>query len=190
MEIFGIGLPELLVIAVVALIVMGPDRLPEAARTIGKAVYDFRRAIEPARTAWYDVQREITTGLDLQGQLQGTVASSSDGAASTPNPKAAQPAGNPWAVHPLAEGLSEEERERFFRTGEIPVWKRKELEDLEKASRNGHNGVANGGDLPALVYPMPHSEMAYQPAPPFADALEELDYPEPGNVIKEEETEA
>jgi sec-independent protein translocase protein TatA len=40
---FGIGMPELMVILVVALVVLGPKRLPEVARTIGKAVSEFRR---------------------------------------------------------------------------------------------------------------------------------------------------
>lgn len=40
---FGIGMPELGVILVVALIVLGPKRLPEAARAIGRAVAEFRR---------------------------------------------------------------------------------------------------------------------------------------------------
>jgi Tat protein translocase TatB subunit len=40
---FGIGLPELVVILVVALVVLGPKRLPEVARTLGKAVAEFRR---------------------------------------------------------------------------------------------------------------------------------------------------
>ena len=40
---FGIGMPELVVIMVVALIVLGPKRLPEVARQIGKAVAEFRR---------------------------------------------------------------------------------------------------------------------------------------------------
>jgi Tat protein translocase TatB subunit len=40
---FGIGMSELGVILVVALIVLGPKRLPEAARAIGKAVGEFRR---------------------------------------------------------------------------------------------------------------------------------------------------
>lgn len=41
---FGIGLPELLVIMVVALIVLGPKRIPELARTLGKGLAEFRRA--------------------------------------------------------------------------------------------------------------------------------------------------
>ena len=36
-------MPELLVILVVALVVLGPKRLPEVARTLGKAMAEFRR---------------------------------------------------------------------------------------------------------------------------------------------------
>ena len=40
----NIGMPELLVILTVALIVLGPNRLPEIARMLGKAMAEFRRA--------------------------------------------------------------------------------------------------------------------------------------------------
>jgi TatA/E family protein of Tat protein translocase len=39
----NVGLPELLVVLVVALIVLGPTRLPEAARHVGKAMAELRR---------------------------------------------------------------------------------------------------------------------------------------------------
>jgi Tat protein translocase TatB subunit len=41
---FGIGIQELVVILIVALIVLGPDKLPEVARTIGKALGELRKA--------------------------------------------------------------------------------------------------------------------------------------------------
>jgi sec-independent protein translocase protein TatB len=40
----NIGMPELLVILAVGLIVLGPKRLPEIARALGKAMGEFRRA--------------------------------------------------------------------------------------------------------------------------------------------------
>ena len=39
----SIGLPEILVVLVVALVVLGPKRLPDAARQMGKAMAEFRR---------------------------------------------------------------------------------------------------------------------------------------------------
>ena len=41
---FGIGAPELMVILVVALLVLGPKRLPELARGLGRTLGEFRRA--------------------------------------------------------------------------------------------------------------------------------------------------
>jgi Tat protein translocase TatB subunit len=55
---FGIGLPELLVILVVALLVLGPKRLPEVARTLGKGLAEFRRA-----TA--DITDELRSAQDM-----------------------------------------------------------------------------------------------------------------------------
>ncbi len=41
----GIGFPELLVILVIALIVLGPKRLPEAGRALGKGMREFKDSI-------------------------------------------------------------------------------------------------------------------------------------------------
>lgn len=47
---FGIGLPELMVIAIVAVIVFGPDRLPELARQAGRMVRQLRNLAQTAQT--------------------------------------------------------------------------------------------------------------------------------------------
>jgi TatA/E family protein of Tat protein translocase len=54
---FGLGIWEIAVIAVVALLVLGPEKLPDAARSIGKALRDFRRAGD-------DIKREMLGDLD------------------------------------------------------------------------------------------------------------------------------
>ncbi len=41
---FGIGMPELLVILVVALVVLGPKRLPDVAKALGRGLAEFRKA--------------------------------------------------------------------------------------------------------------------------------------------------
>lgn len=46
---FDIGMQEIIVIIIVALLVFGPNRLPELSRTIGKGLSQFRRAVEDAK---------------------------------------------------------------------------------------------------------------------------------------------
>src|SRR3989338_10376535 len=46
----NLGLSELLVIAVVALLVIGPKRLPEVARGLGQALRSFQDAMNPVRS--------------------------------------------------------------------------------------------------------------------------------------------
>jgi Tat protein translocase TatB subunit len=55
---FGIGMPEVAVILVVALLVLGPKRLPEVARALGKGLAEFRRVTG-------DVNKELQTARDL-----------------------------------------------------------------------------------------------------------------------------
>ena len=48
---FGLGATEILLILVVALLVLGPKRLPDAARSLGRGIAEFRRASNDLRTA-------------------------------------------------------------------------------------------------------------------------------------------
>jgi len=41
----GIGLPEMLIVLAIALIVLGPKRLPDAGRSLGRGLREFKGAI-------------------------------------------------------------------------------------------------------------------------------------------------
>lgn len=55
---FGIGIQELIVIACVALLFVGPKRLPELARQFGKLFVQARRATSDMRSAFDDVVKQ------------------------------------------------------------------------------------------------------------------------------------
>lgn len=59
---FGIGVPEMFVIAMVAMLVFGPDKLPDLARQAGKFVRTVRQMAENAKD---DLGREM--GEDFSG---------------------------------------------------------------------------------------------------------------------------
>lgn len=56
---FGIGMPELILILALALIVLGPRRLPEIARALGKGMAEFRRATDELKEEFRQVEQEI-----------------------------------------------------------------------------------------------------------------------------------
>ncbi len=56
---FNIGLPELLIIAAIALIVFGPNKLPELARAFGKAMREFKKATEEVKESFEAETREL-----------------------------------------------------------------------------------------------------------------------------------
>ena len=63
---FGIGPLEFVVILVMALLVLGPKRMPELARTLGRGLGEFRRASSELRQslALDDLQNELRQGLN------------------------------------------------------------------------------------------------------------------------------
>ena len=62
---FGIGIPEILVILVIALIVIGPENLPEIAKMLGKTAAEFKKVIDGVKTTIEEEQADIKKSADL-----------------------------------------------------------------------------------------------------------------------------
>jgi TatA/E family protein of Tat protein translocase len=57
-NLFGIGTTELIVIAIVALLVVGPKKLPELAKSLGKGLSEFKRATDDLSQTVQDAVKE------------------------------------------------------------------------------------------------------------------------------------
>lgn len=75
---FGIGMPEMLLILVIALIVIGPKKLPDLAKSLGRAFAEFKRAtselkesfeidseLKDIKTTFNDMSNEIKEAMDV-----------------------------------------------------------------------------------------------------------------------------
>ena len=71
MNVFGVGLPEMAVIAAVALLVFGPKRLPELGKTLGKTLKGFQSASK-------EFEREINKAIAEPEGLPSTEQQSNE----------------------------------------------------------------------------------------------------------------
>jgi Tat protein translocase TatB subunit len=116
---FGIGMPELILIAVVALIVLGPKKLPDLAKSMGRAVREFRKAtselketlqvdeeFSEVKKAFTDFHSDVNKTIQPETQAEATPAGPPQAAADAPAAVAA-PAHPAPAAPPSTDKLTE-----------------------------------------------------------------------------------
>jgi len=117
---FGLGTWELVLVLVVAVLFLGPDKLPELAKTLGKSVRSIQKAMGGVDTTMRPVQnaaRKLNESIDRAVDLDGAYADAEDDdATNTPTDDAPESeaeaedyanapvaAANPFAPIPLEE---------------------------------------------------------------------------------------
>jgi sec-independent protein translocase protein TatB len=108
---FGIGMPELILILVVALIVIGPKKLPDLAKSLGKAMGEFKKATNEIKDSMQldsGIKEVKTSFEDLEKELKKPVESAGS-APSTQTAPRAEDSGDKTAAQGDAETMAESE---------------------------------------------------------------------------------
>jgi Tat protein translocase TatB subunit len=82
---FGIGLPEFILLVIIALLVFDPQKLPEVARSLGRVIVTFREATREVRTSLNEEVRRVKT------EMERTLAEAEHHGSEAPPPKAGFP---------------------------------------------------------------------------------------------------
>ncbi len=67
---FGIGLPELLIIAALALILIGPKKLPDLAKSLGKTLGELRKATDDVKETIFEEIKPIKDELPNKWEME------------------------------------------------------------------------------------------------------------------------
>ena len=99
MNIFGIGLPEMAVIAAIGLLVFGPKRLPELGKTLGRTLRGFQSASQ-------EFEKEFRSAIESESAASGAAANNAAANNAAANTAAVSSAAEPPAL-PAEASLAE-----------------------------------------------------------------------------------
>jgi Tat protein translocase TatB subunit len=147
---FGIGMPELIIIAVLALIVLGPKKLPDLAKSMGRAVREFKKATSELKetlqvdSEFSEVKKAFT---EFESDVNKTIQTEAGGA-DTPAVSAAAGAA---AIAPAETAPAPKAAEK--------------LDELKKAFDTWNAGQAPSHPEAPVATPL-HAELAIPPDKP------------------------
>lgn len=168
----NIGPQELLIILVIALLVVGPQRLPELGRSIGRGLRELRKAQD-------EVKRTISVNLDDEQPNGSARSRSADRAAPGPAPEATSPPAASDTPPSASEALPASEVREISRSlGRSLSELRRAKEEVQRSFRTDVPGPAPKRTAPKRRTP----RSAPSPSPAPADRIPEEDTAPDGPV--------
>ncbi|HIJ95101.1 MAG TPA: TatA/E family twin arginine-targeting protein translocase [Desulfuromonadales bacterium] len=82
---FGIGMPEMIIILVIALVVIGPQKLPELAKSLGKGLAEFKKASDGFQRSIQEEASRVEEPKKAEATQMHTAAAEPVAAAHAPN---------------------------------------------------------------------------------------------------------
>jgi len=160
---FGMGFTEIMLIAIVAILFLGPDKLPEAMVQIGKFINSFRKTINEAKSSFEEelhIRELREEALNYRKTIQETADDISGFKNAVPNPAkelenaldvARSGLGNLEDDSPLRDELAEEAEELRDKVSEYKEMARKALEKAhEGEDLTGKEPKASSPDTPEI----------------------------------------
>jgi sec-independent protein translocase protein TatB len=119
---FGIGLPEMIIIAVVALVFIGPDKLPGVLRSIGKGLVELKRATSDVRSTVQEEMHKIEEEIELKEVRESAQDFKNElgGVANKIDPLT------------LSKITSEDEKDDIYNSSDVPEEDKNQSEQLAK----------------------------------------------------------
>lgn len=111
---FGIGLPEMLLIMALALIVVGPDKLPDLARSLAKGLVELKKTAESLKKSFVDQDNPLH---EIRPELEEAASSLRDNLADSPSTQRQSPDILTQIIQP-ADRAAEAYQELLKHTGE------------------------------------------------------------------------
>jgi sec-independent protein translocase protein TatB len=113
---FGIGLPEMLLIMALALIVIGPDKLPDLARSLAKGLMELKKTAESLKTSFSE---EVNPLDEIRPELEEAAKSLKNNLLDPPSQLLEQNSALPGDTNP-AVMAAEAYQELVKQTGNVP----------------------------------------------------------------------